>query len=58
MVEKTKSKLADTNGLPQIGDASANIPDPAGGVTVDAEARAAIVLILAALEYHGLVKAS
>lgn len=58
MVAKSKSKLADTYDVPQLGDAQAHIPDPTGGATTDAEARAAIVLINAVLEYHGLVKTS
>jgi hypothetical protein len=36
----------------------AHIDDPTGGATVDAEARAAIVLILDALEAAGLVAAA
>jgi hypothetical protein len=37
---------------------SAHIPDPSGGTTVDAEARAAIGAILVALEGKGLVSGS
>lgn len=55
-VNKMKSKLADTNQIAQIVDAQTHIADPTGGVTTDAEARAAIVSILNALEAHGLVK--
>ena len=37
---------------------AAHIPDPDGGTTVDAEARAAINAILAALEGKGVVAGS
>lgn len=36
--------------------AEANIPDPAGGATVDTEARAAINAILDLLQAKGLMK--
>ncbi len=42
-------------GVKVIGARAAAIPDPAGGATVDAEGRAAINLILAALRGHGLI---
>jgi len=38
-----------------IWHAEGAIADPAGGVTVDSEARAAITTILAALRNHGLI---
>lgn len=38
-----------------VGARGAAIPDPAGGTTIDAEARSAIGAILAALRQHGLI---
>lgn len=38
-----------------VGPRGAAIPDPAGGATLDAEARSAIGAILAALRQHGLI---
>ena len=38
-----------------VGARLAAVADPAGGATVDAEARAAIVAILARLRSHGLI---
>lgn len=43
------------NGVQVVTDQQAAIPDAAGGVTVDAEARAAINSLLAALRIHGLI---
>lgn len=56
MVAKVNSKLADTNSIPQIGDAQPVIANPTGGATTDAEGRAAVVSILNVLRYHGLIK--
>lgn len=42
-------------GKPVVGGQAQAIADPAGGVTVDAEARSAIGAILAALRQHGLI---
>lgn len=36
----------------------ANITEPSGGATIDAEARAAIDAILAALRTHGVIASS
>ena len=38
-----------------LGARLAAVADPAGGTTVDAEARAAIALVLARLREHGLI---
>ena len=38
-----------------VGPRAAPIADPAGGLTVDAEARAALGQVLAALRQHGLI---
>jgi hypothetical protein len=38
-----------------VGDQLAAIADPAGGSTIDAEARTAVDLILAAMRQHGLI---
>ena len=46
------------NGTINLGDAVAFIADPAGGGTVDTESRAAIVLILNALDSTGIMAAS
>ena len=43
------------NGTPVLGPRAAAIPDPAGGSTVDAEARATLAALLAALRVHGLL---
>jgi hypothetical protein len=42
-------------GLQVVGAQQAAIPAPSGGQTVDSEARAAVSLILSALETHGLI---
>jgi hypothetical protein len=39
-----------------VGPRAAAVPEPAGGMTVDAEARAAIVSMLEALRGHGLIE--
>ena len=43
-------------GQQVVGARGAAIPDPAGGATVDAEARSAIAQILNAIRQHGLVE--
>lgn len=43
------------DGVQVVGAQAEAIDDPAGGATVDSEARAAIAAILAALREHGLV---
>lgn len=61
MVAKVNSKLADTNSVPQIGDAQTAIADVTvtGTYADDDDAiELAINSIIAALVYHGLVKAS
>lgn len=55
---KNDAQLADKNSKPMIGKQQALIADPTGGATTDAEARAAIVLILNVLEEHGLMSAT
>lgn len=44
-------------GKPVLGAQRPAIADPAGGATVDAEARAALSVVLAALRAHGLIAA-
>src|SRR5947209_17004840 len=44
------------NAQQVVGPRSAAITSPAGGTTVDAEGRAAITAILAALRQHGLIE--
>lgn len=44
-------------GQQVVGIRSAAIPEPEGGIVVDAEARAAIVALLQALRSHGLIDA-
>lgn len=44
------------DGVKVVGARGTAIADPAGGATVDAEARTAIGLILAALRGHGLIQ--
>lgn len=43
------------NGVKVVGDQGATIADPAGGTTVDAEARTAINTIIDRLQAHGLI---
>lgn len=43
------------NGVKVLGSAGSAIADPAGGSTVDANARACLALVLAALRSHGLI---
>ncbi len=44
-------------GVDVVGARRAAVPDPAGGTVVDAQSRAAIGAILAALRGHGLISA-
>lgn len=55
---KNDALLADKKSNPLIGLRQAFIADPTGGATIDAEARAVIVLILNVLEEHGLMASS
>lgn len=50
----TASSL-EIGGVQVVGSQSAAIPDPTGGSFIDAEARAAITLILNALRTHGMI---
>ena len=50
------SKLM-VDGQQVVGSQEASIADPAGGATVDIEARATVAEILAALRAHGLIAA-
>ena len=43
------------DGLQVVGSQAAAIASPAGGSVIDAEARAALGAILAALREHGLI---
>lgn len=43
------------NGTAVLTEQQATIADPAGGATVDAEARTAIAAIIDALQAHGLI---
>jgi hypothetical protein len=43
------------DGQQVVGSRAAPIADPAGGSTIDAEARAAIVQLLATMRQHGLI---
>jgi hypothetical protein len=43
------------DGQQVVGSQAAGIADPAGGVTIDAEARSAITEMLSALRQHGLI---
>lgn len=49
-----KSKLFGVGSVSPVGTQAA-IPAPAGGATVDAEARAAVNLLITRLESFGLV---
>ena len=44
------------SGQQVVGQRGAAIASPAGGMTVDAEARAALAAVLAALRQHGLIE--
>jgi len=54
--EVTATMLA-VGGQQVVGPRGAGVPAPSGGVTVDAEARAAIEAVLARLVAHGLTAA-
>lgn len=43
------------DGEQVVGAQRAAVPDPAGGATVDGEARSALLQVLAALRGHGLI---
>lgn len=43
------------SGTRVVGDQQAAIPDPAGGTTIDGEARGAVSAILEALRSHGII---
>lgn len=47
----------EIGGIQVVGEQASGIPDPGGGGVIDVEARATIVLILAALRAHGLIAA-
>ena len=52
--EETAARVV-IGGDPVVGARQAAISDPSGGTTADAESRAAIAAILAALRAHGLI---
>jgi hypothetical protein len=43
-------------GVQVVGSRAPGVPVPAGGATVDAEARSAIALIIDRLIHHGLIE--
>lgn len=43
------------DGIQVVGARTDAVADPAGGSTIDAEAREAITVILATLRHHGLI---
>lgn len=43
------------NGVQVVGERQPPVPSPSGGTTIDAEARAAIAALTAALMSHGLI---
>jgi hypothetical protein len=56
LVKSTGTFAIRSAGAWKVGaQAAAAIPDPAGGTTVDSEARTAIAAILAALRSHGII---
>jgi hypothetical protein len=54
-VGKLRGSEVDVDGVKVVGAQQAAILAPAGGSTVDAQARSAIGSILAALRTHGLI---
>ena len=52
---KETTRLADKNQTGMIANRQTLVADPAGGATVDAQARTAINAILDILEAHGLM---
>lgn len=49
------TRRIEVAGAQVIGARAAAIADPESGTTIDAEARAAVIAILAALRHHGLI---
>ena len=54
-IGKVIAERVEVDGVKVLGAQGAAIASPSGGATVDAEARAAIGLILAAMRQHGLI---
>lgn len=54
-VAEVRAATVKVNGTQVVGAQAAGIAAPAGGATVDAEARAALAAILSALRAHGLI---
>ncbi len=54
-IGKLRGSEVIVDGIKVVGARGAAIADPAGGTTADAEARAAIGQILAAMREHGLI---
>ena len=48
-------ELLSINGAQVVGARQPDIPSPSGGTTIDAEARAAIDLLIVTLKTHGLI---
>ncbi len=57
VVGEARVRHVSVGGVTVLGPRVAAIPDPAGGTTVDVEARNAVAGILAAMRAHGLIEA-
>jgi hypothetical protein len=58
-LDSSKRVVADgvvVAGLPVVGARATAIPDPAGGMTIDLQCRATVMLILNAMRGHGLIE--
>ncbi|WP_375382374.1 DUF2793 domain-containing protein [uncultured Sphingomonas sp.] len=56
VVGEARVRHVSVGGVPVLGARAAAVSDPAGGATVDAEARGAVAGILAAMRAHGLIE--
>lgn len=55
VTDNAGSVEVSVNGVKVLGAQESAIADPAGGSTIDSEARTAISSILSALEAHGII---
>jgi hypothetical protein len=51
-----RGSTLEIGGLQVVGERQPGIASPAGGKTIDAEARAAVSVLLEAMRRHGLIE--